>query len=333
MGLLVAAALFTSAPATDDAVSLLWEAPAECPDRDAVVHRVHELLAASTIAPDAKDVRATARIETTPRGYALELHFEGDVRSDRRIESSDCNELAHAAALILSIAVDPSAAWSTDTAVVPDPSPAAPEDAIAQPGPTPATVLPVSSAAPQPMAERRRRPAFALRGGVGIDALVWRPVGASLVLAAAVVGREYRVELAARYATPSTISADSSDDVQVRAQQWSIGLAGCGVPTFGSRRQFEVPLCGAIEAGAMHARGLGPGLAGRSNVAPWVGLAAGPSFVYVLRSSVGLWLAADAVVLVGRPRFVTDEGTVVLHPRRAGLRALAGVEVRFGGSR
>ncbi|MBC8071587.1 MAG: hypothetical protein IAG13_24890, partial [Deltaproteobacteria bacterium] len=78
--------------------------------------------------------------------------------------------------------------------------------------------------------------------------------------------------------------------------------------------------------------GVGPGLAGRRTRAPWLAVSLGPRLAWAFIPRMALWAGVEGVVTLARPRLVTDEGTLVLQPGRAGLRALAGVELRFAGA-
>lgn len=320
-----------AAPVAESMIPLKWEAPPECPSEAEVQRRAADLLAASDVDVETPTIAASARVDATADGYALELHIVGgDAAGERRIAAHDCGELAQATALIVAIAIDPSA--GSPFAPAPDPPSAAPD-----PVPPVATI----SRAPDPgrapnehdarSADRSSgaRVRFALRGGVGIDVALWRPIGASALVGAGVIGRNFRVDLLGRYAAPTTAST-AGDAIRASAQQWSIGVAGCWSPHFEAVPKLDLPLCGGAEAGAMHARGSGSALHGRRNRAPWIAVSAGPGFAWAFDSRVAVWVSAEAVVLIAGPRFVTDRGTVVIDPHRAGFRALAGVEVRFG---
>jgi hypothetical protein len=328
---LVTAMLAWSTPPSADAIPLAWDAPAECPDEAAVRARVAGLLAASNVETIAPGFVISARVRTTAEGYRLDLDLgEGQ----RQIEARECGELADAAALIVAIAIDPFALASAEPALEPappepDPPPRTPSRAI---DPFEPPLVSTAGVADR-TGVRRSVPTLAMRGGAGVDVALWRPVGASFVLGFGVVGRGYRVDLLGRYAAPSHAIAPSHRAIYASTQQWSIGIAACYSATFERVRALELPLCGGAEVGAMHARGHGTAIVPRANRAPWVAVSAGPGFAWKLGRRVALWASAEAVVLITAPRFVTDRGTVVLQPNRAGFRALAGIELRFRGER
>ncbi|MBC8072787.1 MAG: hypothetical protein IAG13_30985, partial [Deltaproteobacteria bacterium] len=249
--LLLALALRAAQVEAADGFELAWDAPERCPDQLAVEQRIHALLSASSVAGRGQGVRAWGHVELHDAGFRLELRLEADHRNGvRRIESRSCQELAHAAALIVSIAIDPSlAANAPDAIEAPHPEPhPEPEPVVEPPIPTPghdderAPQSRQSRGAADAVDPRRRRIGFGLHAGAGIDALLWRPVGASLVLGAALIGRIHRIELAARYATPSTVVPRPSLDTRV--QQWSLGMSACAGPRLGARRRAHLSMCG-----------------------------------------------------------------------------------------
>ncbi|HWB80965.1 MAG TPA: hypothetical protein VG755_38645 [Nannocystaceae bacterium] len=331
------AAALTAAPAAGDGFELEWDAPPECPDASEVRRQADALTRAAGVEMPSGRLHARGIIRATADGFTLDLHLEGERdEGNRRLEAKSCAELSQAAALILTLAINPDADVDddgvpaiTNAPVIPE---VTPRDPIEAPTEAPSQPAAKSSSGAD---DRSGAPPIAVgfRAGVGIDALIWRPVGASLSLGVALIGPRYRVEVTGRYATPSTIAAPTNGALRARAQQWSLGVSACGVPSF-LAGALELPICGGIEAGAMHAKGRGDGLVGRNATAPWIAFMAGPTILWRVGRRLAVWAGVDALVLLGRPIFSTDGGVEVVHPRRAGLRALAGVEFRIGrGSR
>jgi hypothetical protein len=88
-------------------------------------------------------------------------------------------------------------------------------------------------------------------------------------------------------------------------------------------------VCGGIEAGALRGEGLGTGVVHRTQVQPWVAVAASPGIVWAPVPAFGLFARADVLVSLYRPGF-HFEGIETLH--RAGIaagRGVFGLEVRF----
>lgn len=330
----LAAALSFATP--DARIVVRWEAPPECPDADGVRQRIDALLVASAVdIGDAAPMRVVGRVASTADGYALELEMTDDAATrERRIAAASCDELAHAAAVIVAIAIDPSAATVGPLAPVfpppqPQPEPQPPPVTEAPPAITPRAQVTMSRAdRPTPATDR---PAFAMVIGAGVDALLLRPAGATLVGGVALFGALYRIELLARYAAPSTPPVATTRRFDTRVQSWALGIGGCLGPRIGPRERGQLSMCGGFEAGAIRARGVGADLVGRASSAPWVAVTIGSRVAWSVHRRIALWLGAEGVVMLGRPRFVTDEGTFILRPGRVGLRGLAGFDLRFGG--
>jgi hypothetical protein len=107
---------------------------------------------------------------------------------------------------------------------------------------------------------------------------------------------------------------------------WWIDLRGCGVP---ARRRLEVPLCLAVEAGALEGRGTGATQAQQHARRPWVALLAGPAVSFVPTPRLALMAGVDLVVPLWRAVFLIGDERVH-RPLPAGVRVSAGIEVRFG---
>ncbi|HEY3499056.1 MAG TPA: hypothetical protein VGK73_30400, partial [Polyangiaceae bacterium] len=103
-------------PATghaEEAIDLAWEAPAECPRREAVQERVRELLGPAL--ENAERPRAEGRIVQVSGRYQLTLtvYSKGEVR-ERTIASQSCVDLAGAAAVALGLLIRQRPAVSGD---------------------------------------------------------------------------------------------------------------------------------------------------------------------------------------------------------------------------
>lgn len=100
--------LATSAAAQSRHFELNWQAPAGCPTRAEVAREVQELIADSAGAPRVAAIEASGVVANDPGGFALILTLrEAEAQRSRHIGAPSCEELAHAAALIVAIAIDP----------------------------------------------------------------------------------------------------------------------------------------------------------------------------------------------------------------------------------
>lgn len=131
-------------------LDLAWEAPKECPAKDAVVARVEELVGPRR--PDLKTLRAQARVTKSadpsqPR-YVLELFVDGAESPSRTFRGEDCSHTVDAAAIVLALDIDREAAAHVE----PVPPPPTAEGSVG----SDSTPLP-SSAKPAPKAAAEAR--------------------------------------------------------------------------------------------------------------------------------------------------------------------------------
>ncbi len=153
VGLLGAPALAEPPPGLE----LGWEAPAECPQADAVRARVRELTGSSV----ARSLSAEGAIERAQGRYQLKLVIrDGTAVSERTLESDACGDLGGAAAVALSLLLRGQAAAETsEPPAAEKPSP----DALAAP--------PKAAPSPsRPPRESRARESGALGLHVGLQA-------------------------------------------------------------------------------------------------------------------------------------------------------------------
>lgn len=124
---------------------LSWLVPDECPSDSDVRQELQRLLGASTVSPGGR-VDATARVSVVKGGFELEIALgQDDQLRTRRLAAPHCEELGHAAALIVALAVDPSltiAGAEKLSEIVPAPCPAPPA-AVEATSPRPAPRCPV----------------------------------------------------------------------------------------------------------------------------------------------------------------------------------------------
>lgn len=96
------------APTQARRFELTWDAPLGCPSHAELTREVEGLIADTSGVSRAAPIFASASITQEPDGFALKLTLR-DIEAERvrRIGAPTCEELGHAAALIVAIAVDP----------------------------------------------------------------------------------------------------------------------------------------------------------------------------------------------------------------------------------
>jgi hypothetical protein len=87
-------------------VDLTWNAPAECPTRDAVVAEVARVLSASHEQRVPVTARADVARDEQGRWHATLSVSTGDARSDRTLDAEICPAIASATAVIVALAVE-----------------------------------------------------------------------------------------------------------------------------------------------------------------------------------------------------------------------------------
>jgi hypothetical protein len=286
------------------APELHWSAPAECPDERVVTARLGDLLSSGPSRP----ATVAARVEAVEGGrYRVELRIHGpDGESARTLVVEDCELAAGATALIAAVALDPGA-------VVRE---------LEEP-PEPEAPIVARSAEPPP--DTRWRVGVSARADAAAGAVPGLGLGSGLGVA--LLRGPGRVELAGTYFFPRTSFLETPGSAGGRFSGWLVALRGCYVVR---KRAFELPICGAAEAGAMHGSGAGRGVDASRSMRPWVLVSAGTGAGWVVHPSFVLGLELAGFVTVLRPQFGL-EGVVpaVYHAPLGGARAAVRLEVRF----
>ncbi len=288
-------------------------------------------------APAREPVAASVHVErTTNGGYAARLVVEmGAHRSERTLAATQCDALADATALVIAVTVDP--ATTLDEALapesvepaIPEPDAAvasapaiAPEDASAPASaPPPRTVF----APPKPRRARTRLEGVHVRAFGNVDWGALPGVSGAIGGAFGAHGRGFRFEVSGAW-TFAREAEVADTDARASVGLWTIAARGCGVPRWG---KIELPLCAAVEAGALEGEGTGATVDAKSARKPWVALTGGPAIAFVPVPRVAILLGADLVVPLWRAQFVIGD-ELVHRPFWVGVRAGLGVELRFG---
>lgn len=292
-------------PATSE-LELEWSAPPQCPDAAAVRTRLRAYLGADA---EPSEHRARGEIVADAGGWLLRLEIDGEARE---LRSQRCETLAEAAAVVLSLAMDP------DRAPPPEPEPPVP-------APIPPPVVAPLSADPRPASpalERRPKLRFAIRADSGVTYGI-APVASDAALTFALLWPQARLELRGLFVTPGGTPTSAAGE-RLRIFQGLAGPRGCWVVPLG---RFELPICGGMHVGTLRVEAR-PARATAARHAAWAGIDAGAAFVWPFHRNVALWGGIDAIVALGRPRTTLPSGT----PYRGGpaaLRAAIGIEARF----
>lgn len=295
--------------------ALSWQAPAACPAREAWLGSLRARVDPTVWAEAAPKLRASVRIEARASGYALALETELDgATGQRQLEAARCEELVEASALIVALAIDPSAAEraaSANPIVAPEATPASPAPVTAgaaapaaapaepvpaepqpeQPDPEPKRpILPVPVPAKgfdgerPPAPERSREPGsmrFFVRPLVLLDAatLPQLALGPSLQGGARI--QRLHLELGASYLLAQSLSAPDGVRGVVGEIRWLAGSAGACYSVVRIGGSYIAP-CARIEVGWLWGRGRNLDQDTFSGGATWLALVPGAVLSYEL---------------------------------------------------
>jgi hypothetical protein len=318
---LAIALVASNEPTVAERLRLGWTSPPGCPTANDVRVAVDRNLAGDVIDGPWESIAVEGRIEPTTAGWALHVRVAlPDGHLERTLASDACDELADAAGLVIAVALDPLRDASPRPIVpVPIPSPPA-EDREAAP-----RLGPDDGAESRPAA-RRARPPIDLRLGVlgELGSLGTPRVGGWLGVG--VVGRRARLDVAGQYWAPRRLHPfDGASAAGVALAQGGGSIRGC---VLALRGPLTLATCVGGEAGAARGRGLGLARV-HASWAPWAAVVLGPELSWTSRRRVGLWVAADAMVHVVRPRWRVRDLGIGARTGPVGVRLVVGPSVRL----
>lgn len=303
-----------------------------CPDAAALRSRVERLIG-RPLHDGAEAVEVTAMV-THGETFALALRVRSDTGvRERTITAPDCGALIEIAAVVIAVAVDPSAS------LLPEPEPTPEPEAAPEP---PQTTTPTQREAivapprPRRSPRRRSRPTGTLGALAGVGLGIVPGPTAVVGGGGGVRWPHARLDLAVEHAVTGTARQDAGRGVEVRVL--AARAQGCWVPTAG--RVLEFPLCAGVAAGVAHGRGFGVPR-GETRRAPWIGLHAQVGlWIAPFRGGRGIaplasrrWFAFGPMVRLQaplvRPAFTLDGFGVAYRTKAAGFVAGLAVELRF----
>lgn len=305
-------------------VELEWRAPAICPDREQVLATIRSLTGGA--APDdetsSEPADATldvnAEVTSRERTFVLELSWRTTAsRRTRTMESSNCQDLARAAALIVALASTGDGGENGDGAATPKvehaPQPAAVSSAArvpltAPPSPRRAPVRRPPPRAPEPKRKPMRAPAseLALRGALALE-------NGSLPRSAAgvIAGAGFNYGYLAAQADVALFAPQMKGVAEGAGRFWlgQVALRPCGV--IGER--YRAGLCLAGELNMLWGSGRRVDFR-RQGVALFPRLGPALTISALISPHLRLSLGAQAAIAPARPRFFVQDGEEVFRP-------------------
>lgn len=289
-----------------------WDAPEECPTEAEVRADLEAVLGRPLASFTGRHISVIARARAGADGWDLKLWtISLDTTHERTLESKSCTTAAQAAVVVAAMAIDP------PPELEPEPEPEPKPQAEPRPQPKPQ---------PQPEPEPETRPQVLLGANGGVTWGAVPGVGGLIGLGVGMQWTRLRLELDGRYAFTRDARYGDRPEVGADLRQAYVVARGCGVLRPQSR--LQVPLCGGIEAGAIMGRGVGLAQP-KSDSIPWLAAQLRVGLIGMVHPRVGLSIAAEPYVTLLRPAFQVRPVGVLWRPRAAGVRALAGFEIRL----
>lgn len=327
--------------------SLDWSTAAGCPETAVLEARLDALTPEGPI-PERWSARG--RIDASHDGYQLRLEVTVEGRVEQRqLRARDCAVLTEAAALMIAVTVD---ALAATTAVDRGSDPAAPPP-LTRPAMPPSSFIPEppspSIPAPEPASAEPSRPSQTparddevvrsrerprTRGGtIGIGIGGGVAVGSTPEVTGGVEGHVgWRLGpvrlIAAGYHWAST-STTLQPGVGVESALTGGLVRGCLALV---RARVEVPVCVALDLGAMHGGGVGDQVRARPVRALWVGVSAGSGVTIWISQRFAFHAQGDLVLGARRPAMSLELGgerREVFRMPQVGARLLVGPLVRI----
>ncbi len=262
-------------------VSLDWRAPSECPRAADVLSRV-----SGSSNDQRQAIVAVAAVSREGEAWVLSLSTEqGGVKGGRTLTSDSCEELARAAAVLLSLMLSPDGAGSV---LFREPRPTAPPTPAPRPEPTPA--------APEPEPTR-------LELGAGwVTELGVLPRGATgPTLEVGIAWRDARIAVSGFWALAREQELEGQARVGGRLGHARVATTVCWSPWTGG---WGLDPCGALEVGATWAEGFG--VSTPISTASWWVAPKGMVVGWVRSDHVRLSLGASLGAPLSRPSFYLE---------------------------
>jgi len=302
------------AAAAEPQITLVWSAPPSCPDRSAVLAQIERMVGVPPKAP----VSANVTIDERDDGFDVTLELHGGAEGRRALHAATCAAAARGAALLVALAIDPSADPTAPAEPAPRPPPPPPPPAPAPPPPAPRAPAP----SPTPGPEVR---AYV---GASVTRAIAPGVATALVLGARVSWRGLRLDVEGELAPALGATSPTLPGVGADLRAYALAARTCILHTFGS---IEGAGCVALRGTRLEGEATGvtePTPGGVTVLA----LEPGLSVRVPARARLGLSVDGAAVLPLTRPELVVTRGAEAEPIGKVapiGVRIGAAVSFRF----
>lgn len=322
-------------PPTDSGVS--WEGTTTCPEPPDLLERLQAR--GVDVLTDANGFAIHVTTEPHSQGHALTVTMRGpDLAYTRTIVAQDCEALWDAGVLVVAVTLEQGQTAEGREQGVPE-IPKSIENTESDTSASVATetkppheathresVTDEKTSVPARAGPSQRIPwAWAINagGGAAVAGLGPQPAG-QLALGVFTQRRRVRLGLGVwSQLGPTVHSQSSTGSSRLRIAAGTI--YGCFVP---GGSGGEVPLCGGLDAGILHAQGRGFEGETRSSVGPWLGVQLSVRPTWRITARWSLRIDVIGSLAATRPRIISN-GLTDYQVSSIGLRGLAMIEHRF----
>lgn len=306
--------LWLAGPPPDSEPSVRWLAPPPCPSAEEVSRRFESLRG---------DARLTSSFEFVVIAHArrgtYELRMAG---TEERYEADDCDALAEAALLFVSLALTTDSGMTAATPARPlSETERTREAEDVAPFLRAAGVRRIEGLEPISLDVPVR-----LTTEVGVAAIVTPRPAAELFVGVGPRARVWAVDIGL-LARPSFTAPSSEPLVGARMSTWGALVRAC---VGGRARRFGLAGCAGVDISAATARATGPVTDARARWQPWVLVELGPELTVPVSERVAVLLRLGGGWLVARPNFTIAGAGRVCCADPLGISARIGVEFGLG---
>ena len=279
-------------------LAISWDAPAGCPDVDAVRAALRRWVELTPERVDHAGVQASAEVKAAPGGWQLDLTLvTPGGRQRETLVTERCDTFVELVALKVALAADP-------------------EGLIRN-------LEPARKAAKAP--ETTMTSAWATRAVFGLGVGLLPGAAESVAVLGAYEAPSWRVELGGEFWFPRPATYSSLPNIGA-----NIGLAagearGCVLPELGG---VTFPVCGGAEVGEMSGEGFNVADVKTSRQL-WAALTFGPAVRFRIAGPMFFWVEGEVLFSLTRPEFHVRNLPQLYQASPASARGWAGLEVRF----
>jgi len=286
-------------------LSVVWEAPAHCPQQPELIERVRKLAGPANSAPVALEVEGAITGPDNGHFHLKLVMRSGGAIGVRNIDSVSCTDLTRAAGVAIALLLRSEATLS-DTQDSPDVSgdsgaPISSEDRNrSQPPSAPAREVPPPPPAKAPVIASPSNGYLRLRvplAAVSVGPLPRPDWGVAVALGAG--ARDFRVWLQATDWLHQDVPAKDYPGYSATVSRISASLQGCWARRFSA---FEVAPCVVISAEHITARGAGQNIAAQTQHVTWFGGGLGAQGRLYLANRFSLVLSVEGIAQASRPK-------------------------------